>query len=277
MSINKQILVAGVVRNGSMTLFSEINSLKNAFAEFEAIHWLIIESDSDDETLLNLAKLRDGIKNFSYKSMGRLAEGMRFRTERLAHCRNIYLQELENKEDYKDLDYVAVVDLDGANNHLSAKAVATCFIRDDWDVCTANQSGNYYDIWALRHPIWCPIDPWEQYRFLTNFQEAESSKQIESLKYAAVYSKMIHIPANSEWIEVNSAFGGLAIYRRQALIGQKYIGLNENGIEICEHISLHQGIRNKGGKIFINPGLINTDFTDHSEGFRPKSKSLLYI
>jgi hypothetical protein len=202
---------------------------------------------------------------------------MPFRTERLAFCRNIYLDEIRNNPFYSDFDYIAVADLDGVNNLLTPDGVRSCFQKNMWDVCTANQLGNYYDIWALRHPIWSPGDCWEQFRYLNQF--AKSSQDSASLLYAAVHSKMVVIPQNAEWIEVESAFGGLAIYKRETLldINCNYIGLNKDGIEVVDHASLHLGIIQNGYKIFINPRLINTDFTEHSIRFKPQAKTLLYI
>ena len=277
MSNNKNILIAGVVRNGVGTIRQELDSLRQAFSGFNSIHYLIIESDSEDDTVTKLEELRNSLRNFSYKSMGNLSERMKLRTERIAFCRNVYLKEIETNPVYQDIDYIAIADLDGVNNLLSKEAVNTCFERDDWDVCTANQSGNYYDIWALRHPIWCPNDTWEQYRFLMKYQGANKTQDRSDLMFASVYSKMILLPQNSTWIPVDSSFGGLAIYKRKVLIGEVYVGVNEDGIEICEHVSLNLGIREKGFRIFINPALINTDFTNHSIGFKPKPKSTLYV
>jgi hypothetical protein len=75
---------------------------------------------------------------------------------------------------------------------------------------------------------------------------------------------MITLPEQGEWIEVDSAFGGLAVYRRGALNGVKYAGLDKSGDQICEHVSLHEQIKANGGYIFINPRLINTGETTHS-------------
>lgn len=90
---------------------------------------------------------------------------------------------------------------------------------------------------------------------------------------------MIVIPMDVEWIEVSSAFGGLAIYKRETLLdsNSKYVGLNSEGVEIVDHASLHLGIVQNGYKIFINPKLINTDFTEHSIRFKPQEKRLLYV
>lgn len=274
---NKKILIVGVIRNGGKTIQSEIYSLQKAFCDFGEIHWLIIESDSEDNTIEKLSELSKSVKNFKYKSVGRLSELMPFRTERLAFCRNIYLDEIRNNPFYSDCEYIAVADLDCVNNLLTSDGVRSCFEKNIWDVCTANQLGNYYDIWALRHPIWNPGDCWEQFRYLNQF--AKSSQDSANLLYAAVHSKMIVIPQDAEWIEVESAFGGLAIYRRETLLNVncKYIGLNKDGIEVVDHASLHLAIIQNGYKIFINPRLINTDFTEHSIRFKPKVNKLLYF
>ena len=81
----------------------------------------------------------------------------------------------------------------------------------------------------------------------------------------SIYSRMININSSNSWIEVDSAFGGFAIYRRSILKGIAYNGLNEQGHEICEHVVLHRSIKLNGGKIFINPKLINANYTDHSK------------
>ena len=268
MLINKKILIVGVIRNGEKTISAEILSLNNAFNDFFEVYWLIIESDSEDNTVKRLSELSQTFKNFNYQSVGQLAETMPLRTERLAFCRNIYLDEIRNNPFYSDFEYIVVADLDGVNNLLTPDGVRSCFEKNMWDVCTANQLGGYYDIWALRHPIWSPGDCWEQFRYLNQF--AKSSQDSNNLLYAAVHSKMVVIPQDAEWIEVESAFGGLAIYKRETLLDAttKYIGLNKSGVEIVDHASLHLGITQNGYKIFINPKLINTDFTEHSIMFK---------
>ena len=85
---------------------------------------------------------------------------------------------------------------------------------------------------------------------------------------------MIEIPENSEWIEVDSAFGGLAIYKRDAIFGQFYIGINSTGSETCEHVSFHKELRSLGKKIFINPALINGGLNEHSNKYEEIFKSM---
>jgi hypothetical protein len=269
MSSNSRLLIAGIIRNGSKTISNEISVLKKAFSDFQNIEWLIIESDSADDTVNKLDEIKTNTENFRYESLGNLSDKLKSRTERIAFCRNVYLEKIRNDSKYIHLDYVVIVDLDGVNSLLTQKSVQSCFAKNNWDVCTANQSGNYYDIWALRHPSWCPNDCWEQYRYLLKYSDPNNPNALALARYAAVYSKMIRIPADSEWIKVNSAFGGLAIYKKEALIStKKYIGLTEHGMEICDHVSLHLDMTERGLNIYINPELINIDFTEHSEPAR---------
>jgi hypothetical protein len=86
----------------------------------------------------------------------------------------------------------------------------------------------------------------------------------EAATFAAVYARMVTIPQDGEWIEVDSAFGGLAIYRRDCLRHARYIGLNKTGREICEHVPFHMALRKRGSRIFVNPKLINCAYTEHS-------------
>ena len=255
----KPILIIGLIRNGENVLAENIIRLREAVTKFSEVHWLLIESDSSDNTVGILKKFSEDLLNFRYLSQGNLSEKMPLRTERLAFCRNIYLQEIRNNPRYEDVEYVIVSDFDDTNALLTEESMLSCWQRDDWDVCAANQLGPYFDIWALRHHVWSPGDCWLEHRFLSQF-----SKQSSELIYACIFSKMITLPKEAEWIEVDSAFGGLAIYKKSIMSQGNYIGQYDNGIEVCEHVPFHFGIRQRGGKIFINPRLINTDYTEHS-------------
>ncbi|QWD74389.1 hypothetical protein FD961_00710 [Polynucleobacter sp. TSB-Sco08W16] len=264
MGTNK-VLIVGVVRNCAQYLNDQVLILSNAFQRFSEIQWLLIESDSSDETRELLGALKNKIPSFNFKAMGSLEPLMKSRTQRIAYCRNQYLKSIRESQEYADIEYVVVADFDGVNRLLSSQAVDSCWSHEGWAVCAANQEGPYYDIWALRHEVWSPGDCWAQYHFLINHGLPQDAS-----RFAAVYSKMIKVPQNSTWLKVQSAFGGLAIYRKDALQGGAYIGLDKFGSEVCEHVSLHEEITRSGFGIYINPSLINADFIDHTELFRPK-------
>jgi len=255
----QRILVVGVARDCQKSVRGEVLRLFESLKSCRMLHWLVIESDSSDKTVDTLRDLEKEVPGFRFISLGSLRMQMQIRTQRIAHCRNAYLDELKSNPLYADIDYVVVADLDGVNNLATSGGFASCWLRSDWDVCTANQRGPYYDIWALRHHLWSPNDCWQQYHFLL----AMKAKR-EAALWAAIYTKMITIDESNDWIEVDSAFGGLAVYRRRTLDGIRYAGVDEAGEPVCEHVSLNNKIRSSGYRIFINPKLINTAGTEHS-------------
>ena len=256
---NATVLVAGVARNCEAAIEGDIARIGSALRSCPEVHWHIVESDSTDSTVAKLQGLEATIPNFRFTSLGALRPHMPLRTERLAHSRNHYLNSLRTDPIYRNVDYVVVADLDGINDLIDEKAILSCWLRDDWDVCTANQHGPYYDIWTLRHETWCPGDCWQERQFLidhgVNPQKATRD---------AVFSRMITLQPDSPWLSVDSAFGGLAIYRRAALQYGQYVGLTPRGDEVSDHCALNAVLISKGYKIFINPSLINAGYTEHS-------------
>lgn len=253
------ILIVGCIRNGAITLGENIFQISRAVSEFSEVNWLLIESDSSDSTLSELEKVSEKNSNFRFISQGHLIESMPLRAERLAFCRNTYLQEIRTNPLYQEVEYIIVSDFDDTNKLLNKEAILSCWERNDWDICAANQQGPYFDVWALRHPFWSPGDCWLEHRFLSQFNRRPSE-----LAYACIFSKMIELPIDAQWLEVDSAFGGLAVYKKTSMLKGAYIGLYPNGMEVCEHVPFHLAIKEGGGRIFINPRLINTDFTEHS-------------
>src|SRR5262249_18296648 len=121
-SPSKGALVVGVARDCSGTLEVDVIRLLAALRCFKSVWWLIIESDSTDDTLNVLNKLSVTIPKFRFLSLGRLRDIIPLRTERIAHCRNQYLQELRENPLYEEADYDAVADLDGINSAMQSPA-----------------------------------------------------------------------------------------------------------------------------------------------------------
>ena len=161
-----------------------------------------------------------------------------------------------SNQDFK-YDYVAVVDLDGVNHLLTKEAVESCWSQNEWDVCTANQAGPYYDIYALRAEKWCPENAWTE-------QESLVAQGMHPMKARAkaVFSRQRVIHQTDSWIPVSSAFGGLAIYTRKSFERGKYGSRDSQGRNLCEHVVFNETLGIGGGKIFINPRLINSKGND---------------
>jgi hypothetical protein len=256
---NYNFLVVGTVRNSEKKVTKDVLRLQHVLEKSKELHWLIIESDSEDLTIIELEKLKKKINNFRFMSLGNLRDKIPDRNERLAYCRNQYVREIQKFNAYKNIDYVIVCDLDGINTLISKTALASCWDRNDWDMCSANQSGPYYDVWPLRHKHWSPNDCWAQYNFFDSLK-INNEKNLSN----SVYSRMIKLPFSSEWIEVDSAFGGLAIYKKKLFDVSEYCGVDEIGNKISEHVPFNLTLKRKGAKLFINPRLINAEYTEHT-------------
>ncbi len=255
----EEIVILGICRNVENDLESEIHKLLEAFSDFSRVYFRIVESDSSDGTIDVLERLKRDIFNFDFVSLGSLESRIPSRIERIAYCRNVALDLLKSDSRLQKCSYVAVSDLDGVNNLLTREGVLSCWTRDDWGAVSANQLGPYYDIYALRHSKWSPNDCWRyEAELIRNGMNPISARQ------KAVYSRQKRIPITSPWIEVESAFGGLAIYRAQFLKGARYSGMDPSGKEVCEHVSLHTFLKSREFHLYINPRLINHGWNEHS-------------
>jgi hypothetical protein len=69
-------------------------------------------------------------------------------------------------------------------------------------------------------------------------------------KSGFMWFHMLLPPVGSPPIRMNSAFGGLAVYRTEAFTapGVHYAGGD------CEHVALHKSMRQAGYGLWLNPG-----------------------
>lgn len=262
-ALPRSVLVTGLVRNCARGIATELQRLQGVLQGFEKVQWLLVESDSHDDSLKVLEALSARMPGFRHVSLGALRGQRPLRTDRLAHCRNAYLEEIDHNPVYAGVQTVLVTDWDRVNTHLTSQGLRSCWARDGWDACMPNQAGPYYDVWALRHPEWSANDCFAAMRFLQR-QGLTPERALRE----AVDSRMITISPQADWIEVDSAFGGMAVYRREALRGLRYQGLDAAGHETCEHVALHAQMRARGSRLFINPQFINAGWTEHTQRLR---------
>lgn len=190
---------------------------------------------------------------------------------RLEIARNAYINAIKQDESLQSYDYMIVMDMDDRGAYplsLDALALAVSFLKEEESRAAvfANQSVKYYDLWALRHPQLCPFDFWHE--VLTHALHSHSDEEA----FNKVYSKVLKcIPVDNPPVEVESAFGGLGIYKMEYVLSNKsrYVGhefkyfLGDDMIftklQTCEHVSFHRGISAQGGRMFILPFLVNSN------------------
>jgi hypothetical protein len=237
--MNPFIVFAGTAKNVDRYIGRVLKHIDNCGSHFKSYAVVIYENDSTDCTKQVMEAQKKNNYHYLYESN---VPGKR--TEVLAHGRNSILDkvlELNPK-------YTVMLDLDDVNfSGRFVSNIETCFAYKDWDVLTGNQAGVYYDVWALRLKGVMETDCWRQMRLLDKQQQQKFENFI---KYGVHFCGPGLIP-------VDSAFGGIAIYKTKALRGCRYNGLYSDGAPKCEHVDLHEAIRKNGGKIFINTAFLN--------------------
>ena len=64
-------------------------------------------------------------------------------------------------------------------------------------------------------------------------------------------------------IAVESAFGGMGIYKTSLLGNAWYSGRDNLGREVCEHVGFNFCVRQNGAKLYIMPALLNDAPAEH--------------
>lgn len=237
------IIFSGTVKNVEKYIKNNLKNIDKCGSKFNKYLVIIYENDSTDKTRKILEENKKD--NYIYIFENDVKEPLR--TKRIAHGRNKILDKV--REIYNEYDFLVMLDLDDVNS--SGKfvdSIDSCFKNMDWDVLTGNQSDKYYDIWAFRKKGLLEFDCWKEYSKATkNGMSDEEAKQ----KY--VYGTLDKFIPSEKFIEVDSAFSGIAIYKLNSkVLNCNYIGEYEDGSELCEHVSFHQCIKKNSGKIFLN-------------------------
>jgi len=231
------VIFAGCCRSVEPYIKNILEHIEECGKKFNNYSVIIYENDSSDKTrqILNENKR----SNYYYIFEDNILEPKR--TKRLERARNIILNKAReiNKNNY--YQYLILLDMDETNNKGTfVKTIDNCFLTDDWDVMTANQVDKYYDLWALRNKD-LDYDCWI---------EVDNNKKICD-DYNINYN-------SNELIDVDSAFGGTAVYKLSAIPDIcNYHGEHKNGKEKCEHVDFNKCIKNHGGKIYINTNFLN--------------------
>jgi hypothetical protein len=242
--------------------------------------FIFVENDSRDQTKQNLEIWGERRKNFNLICLDGLAASCPVRTMRLATVRNRYVSLILQSE-LRRYDYLFVLDLDNVNA-MEVRLDPIKSALDFLETATsragvfANQDGPYYDMWALRHPGRCPSDIWEEvFDYAATHQVSDEEAFNKTFK-----RRIFSLPTDCAPLEVESAFGGLGIYKLSYILRNKRFfvghkkkivqtpdGTAEIGWQVCEHVNFHQGIRELGGQLFILPYLVNCQ--THGTWFPP--------
>lgn len=272
--MSNKVLVVGTVRNCSTKLRKVVKRIeKELLAVGREPEFFIVESDSDDGTVEQLMGLAKSKSNFRFVTLGILRLKIPERIQRIAFCRNVYLEELErlNQAEGK-FDHLVVADFDEVNFRIQFPRNSD-WIFSNKSIFTANQFGRYYDILAVRADGWVE----EDYRLSMQQLVNAGDRPLQAF-LQAVSHKQVHIKPGAAPFEVHSAFGGLAIYPTSVLEGLRYApkALTETLYE-CEHVELSKAIGSRGAKILIAPSLRNKGSLRHTFTSNPLVRAALSL
>ena len=267
----RNIVFIGLARNCAHSLPRILGWIVEFSADLEDWGYVLLESDSDDDTPAILKSFDELHHRGIVECLPPLRRRIPKRTARISYLRNRALDHLWNDRRLDAFDFAIIMDTDGANETFPREALLahmTCWPQDRGAVF-ANQTEAYYDVWAFRHPVLSPDDCWERVRN----RRRDGLSRAEA-RHAFVALRRAPLPSDAGLIEVDSAFGGLGLYRLPAVRGCRYVGLDPQGNMRCEHVEFHRQVRQNGHRLFIDTAMINgTGVVEHSP---PKKEAFLH-
>jgi len=251
------IIVCSIVRNAERGLRANIPVVNALCRHCSDYHVVIYENDSTDKTKDLLRDwvtsdkehihviIEDTDKTKTIPSTSEVVGNpfySRKRIAKMATLRNKYMEYVD-KQGWQ-ADYLVVVDMDVAQ--LELDGILSSFNMDtEWDAVTAfgystspKLKRRYHDTYAL-----CELG-----------QEDIPQTEITISCNADKYAQLCKV---QKPLRVYSAFGGLAIYKFEAVKGLRYEVYSNNDSRVtvrCEHFSICKQMAERGyDKVFINP------------------------
>lgn len=233
------VLICGIARNVSRTLPYTMARIEALGKLFKNYHVFIYENDSTDNTSEILS---DWSKNshidFTSEKLGAPTfHDLKGLTRRrcMAHARNQYLDYARQYANSTLIHYLIIVDMD-LQGGWSYHGVLNSLGHPGWDIVGSN---SLYYLSEENQIVRLFYDTWA-FRSLGTKEEIEDS-----------IANLFRFNRGEPLIQVNSCFGGLAIYKPYFL----FEGVNYTE-EDCDHPTLHNQLCNKGYKIYLNPSQI---------------------
>lgn len=231
----QKVIICGISRDNVNDFWTMRRHIEHLGTQCKDYRVIIIENDSKDGTkdlLKHCAKHNSKVTILSKDFHNKKRPSIQF----LADVRNLYLDEI-NQPKYDDFNLLIVTDMDMSYG-FDIRGIYHSFAAwESWDAIASNgisnQKGEMYDAFAFRNAEF----PWAHYD-KSGIYWPDIIPQIQRV-YAV----------NSPFVGVDSAFGGLGIYKRNKLKECRYHSIKGD----CEHIEFHKCLKQNGGKMYMNP------------------------
>lgn len=255
---NKKIVICALARNVERCFPKCIDKIMLFTEGFKDYSIVIYENDSKDNTralVKKWAQSNPKVKLLDCCNEGSCECALKIedlklddgplsekRIAKMAHFRNKYLDYV--KKNYKDYDYMMVVDID-IRGGVYKEGFQTCFADDDWDAIFARGIKPFPFLFGSINFVYDTIAYVDKKdtkllddnnRFINNFSDLQK-----------VYSKKI----GDSMEPVRSAFNGASIYRIKTIIDSD---ARYNSNTPCEHIDFHDNL--KSDRMYASPSFI---------------------
>lgn len=249
----QKIVFLGLARNIESKITTNIDRLIQLGQKAKKYKIVVFENDSSDNTRNILNTLASTNSNITVlgENNGRPQFGPvqdLERTAALAEYRNILLRYVASN--LSDYDFVVVTDLDFvdfstngcynsfgwfAENFETIDAIAGNAFEYKYVTSETNKSLWNYDSWAFRYTWWNQLPQYDYCSYLP-----------------MVWFGFFIMPVGSPVIYVNSAFGGMTIYKLSKYVIELYDGYD------CEHVCLHYNLKRSLNSfhLVLNPSQI---------------------
>lgn len=273
-----KVAICCLARDCGIRLTHNIPKLERLGSHFKETAFFVVENNSKDNTrqILNTWQKKSiytinlpSVKKYHSK-VGNIAIDFdrddldlshykyRQRMARISLARDTYLDAVRNSTFFPNL--LLMCDADVFNFSIDG-IIDTLISPNTWDVVLAH--GFMYECHILKTK---PIE-WKKVYYDTYATELVGDTSMKGdikRELAPLLSRFMQKP---EWLQVNSAFGGIGIYKYDILHKTNITYLNaieQQDRNFCEHLSFHHQLKSRGyQKIFINPNMqvaYNTKF-----------------
>lgn len=228
------------LKNNIASLFNALDNLGNGFMIY------ILENDSIDNTAEQLRDAQINSKGrVSVVFLRGLDDKFPSRQSRIAYCREYLLNTV--KELHKASSVFISIDLDSriaySIDPVAFKKAINYVVSGKFDAVFPISKPYYYDLIALRAFNWSLSDPWI---LMGNIKPKGHTLPL-LLQMLLVYPRQKSSKKLQEmaFIPVDSAYGGLGIYRMPLPPNSTYIHGSSQDARECEHINFNNFFKRK--------------------------------
>lgn len=229
----EKLFLCGLARNCENSLLTNIQSLIGLKQRWQ-ISGVILENDSQDRTALILPQYAKLIGDISIVK-GEISKNQT-RYERMASLRNQCLEFAKES----DCDWVCVVDLDLFYFY----GLESYFPENDCESIFGLMPHKYVEKWHPGKVVEFMNLNWVYYDLLAlEFADGTRPHWSGDMNYPDTKTPFVKASCSSLTTpqKTNSAFGGMAFYKKSKIMDNSYTG------DDCEHI----GFNKKAGGIFV--------------------------